>query len=376
MTAQNFFEETTDQSEVKRTIVLKYFLAWAKVIMAVVRKHDKRIAYVDLFAGPGCYKDGANSTPLLILEQAVADKDLRQMLVTVFNDRDAQNARLLHESIVSIPGIETLKHKPRVYNSEVGEKLAHIFEDMRLVPTLLFVDPWGYKGLSLRLVGSVLKDWGCDCIFFFNYNRINAGLENPFVREHMYALFGRERAEQLGEELESLDPAQRELLVVEELAEALRDLGGKFVLPFCFRNDRGSRTSHHLIFVSKAFRGYEIMKEIMAKESTTADQGVPSFQYNPADARYPMLFELSRPLDDLESALQKEFAGRTLTVSKIYEYHSVGKRYILKNYKDVLKKLEAAGRILTDPPADKRQKRKGEPTMADSVRVTFPGIED
>ena len=56
------------------------------------------------------------------------------------------------------------------------------------------MDPWGYKGLSLRLINSVLRNWGSDCIIFFNYNRINMGLNNEFVREHMDALFGAERA--------------------------------------------------------------------------------------------------------------------------------------------------------------------------------------
>ncbi len=57
-----------------------------------------------------------------------------------------------------------------------------MFEQMNLVPTFFFVDPWGYKGLSLRLINSVLKNWGCDCIFFFNYTRINMGLENELVK--------------------------------------------------------------------------------------------------------------------------------------------------------------------------------------------------
>ena len=61
----------------------------------------------------------------------------------------------------------------------------------------MFVDPWGYKGLSLRLINSVLKDWACECIFFFNYNRINMGLGNDAVKEHMDALFGEERAAEL-----------------------------------------------------------------------------------------------------------------------------------------------------------------------------------
>ena len=78
---------------------------------------------------------------------------------------------------------------------------------MNLVPTLLFVDPWGYKGLSLNLIDSVLKNWGCDCIFFFNYNRINMGLNNENVKEHMDALFGEQRANELRHKLSPLLPA-------------------------------------------------------------------------------------------------------------------------------------------------------------------------
>jgi hypothetical protein len=39
------------------------------------------------------------------------------------------------------------------------------------------------------------------------------------------------------------------------------------------------------------------MKDIMAKESSTDDQGVPSLTYSPADASMPLLFSLQRPLD-------------------------------------------------------------------------------
>src|SRR5208282_618882 len=95
---------------------------------------------------------------------------------------------------------------------------------------------WGYKGLSLKLVDAVLKDWGCDCIFFFNYNRVNMGLGNQYVKEHMDALFGEEGARGLRSRLEALSPADRELAIVEELCEALGESGSRYVLPFGFRN--------------------------------------------------------------------------------------------------------------------------------------------
>ena len=217
-----------------------------------------------------------------------------------------------------------------------------------------------------------MKDWACECVFFFNYNRVNMGLTNERVRGHMDALFGRDRVEELQTELDGMKPADRELRVVEELTKALRGLGGKYVLPFRFLNEDGNRTSHHLIFVSKHPLGYGIMKEIMAGMSSKHEQGVASFAYSQADVRFPLLFELSRPLDELEGMLSEAFAGRTLRMLEVYEQHNVDRPFIKSNYKDALRKLEAKGAISSDPPAAMRKKLKGVATFADAVNVTFP----
>ncbi len=367
MSSTPFFEDPQEQSIVKTTIVAKYFWAWARVIMSSIQDPQGRIAYVDLFSGPGRYEDSTNSTPLLILESAILDEKLRRMLVTVFNDKDVNSVRALKEAIQELPGIDTLHHYPQIYDEDVGEEIVRQFEATKLIPTLLFVDPWGYKGLSLRLINSVLKDWGCDCIFFFNFNRINMGINNPYVEEHMNALFGEEHANELRVQLRSVESHQHELIIVEELSKALQQ-GQRYVLPFRFRNAAGTRTSHHLIFVSKHVKGYEIMKGIMAKESSSAEQGVPSFEYNPATKRQPLLFELSRPIDELADDLLSRFAGQTLTMEQIYKQHNVGTRYIKKNYKDVLKQMEATGQIQTEPSANARKRN----TFADWVKVIFP----
>ncbi len=323
-------------------------------------------------AGPGRYKDGSKSTPIKVLETALSEPDMQNMLVTVFNDVDAENTNSLQEAINSITGIENLKHKPQVVNHEVGENIVKALYKQKLVPTLFFVDPWGYKGLSLQLINSVVKDWGCDCIFFFNYNRINMGLGNSAVEEHINALFGKERADKVREQLTILQPQERELTIVEAICEALKEMGGEYVLPFRFKHENGNRTSHHLIFVSKHVKGYEIMKEIMAKESSEQNQGVSSFEYNPATSRQTLLFELYRPLDELEEMLLDKFAGQQITMKDIYNQHHVGRRYISRNYKAALNSLEFKSKIAAEPPANKRRKYKGEITFADTVEVIFP----
>ena len=372
MVNSEFFEESREQSRVKSRIVAKYFSAWAQVIVSASKGRQNRIAYMDLFAGPGKYKDDTPSTPVLVLQHAIKNAQLRRMLVTVFNDKIPEFAQSLKDVISSIPGIETLKFPPQVKNLEVGQKIVDAFEETRLIPTLLFVDPWGYKGLSVALIVSVLRNWGCDCIFFFNYNRVNAGLNNEFVREHMNDLFGEQRAQVIRQKLAGLEPEEREALIIEELSLALNEMGIAYVLPFTFKTEQGNRTSHHLIFASKHFKGYEIMKEIMAKESSEQDQGIASFGYYPATKKHQLLFEFLRPLSDLEELLFANFRGESLPMHEIYMRHNVGKPFVKSNYKKALINLESKGKVTAEPPAEKRPKRHGEMTFGDNVIASFP----
>lgn len=372
MAPSKFFEERSDQSEIKARIVQKYFYAWAKVIIPSAKMHGNRIAYIDLYAGPGRYKDGAASTPLLVLEHAIADKDMREMLVTLFNDADKNHSDTLKHEIFKLPGIDKLKYSPVVQSNKVANDAEEYFKETRLIPSFTFFDPFGYKGLSLGIIQGVIKDWGCDCMFFFNYNRINAGIDNPIVDEHMAALFGNENIEKLRKRLQGKSPIQREAIILEELAQVIKAMGGRFVLPFRFKNEQGTRTSHCLVFVSKHELGYRIMKGIMAAESSVTDQGVPSFAYCPADASTPLLFSLARPLDTLERILLKDFAGQTLSMGQIFARHHVDTPYIEKNYRDALRKLEAKQKVKCHPPASERPKRLGEVTFANRVIVQFP----
>ena len=69
----------------------------------------------------------------------------------------------------------------------------------------------------------------------------------------------------------------------------------------------------------------------MAGESEQ-EQGVPSFDYSAASRRFQLLFDLSRPLDDLEEMLLSDFQGQTLSMKAIYLRHNVVKRYVSSNY--------------------------------------------
>ncbi len=370
---EDFYDDQSAASQIKTRIVTKYFAAWSKIMIANLKRFGgKHIAYIDLYCGPGRYRSGAPSTPVLVLTEVVKNPDLNKALVAIFNDKEREHIDALEKNIAAIPDIDKLSVKPQLMCSEVDEAFEEYFGSTSIVPTFTFVDPFGYKGVTLQLLKAMLKDFGCDLVLFFSYNRINAALTNDIVEDHVVALFGgKKRVQALRIALAGKKPFIREMLILESFSEALKKMGFQFVLPFSFMQAERKRTSHYLIFVCKNKLGYRIMKEIMAAESSENEQGVPSFGYAPAlsEDETPLLFELSRPIEELGQQLLNIYAGQELTTLEIHDDHNVDKPFILKNYKDALSKLLEEGKITTD----RQPGRKG--TFADSIKVTFPKRE-
>jgi len=374
MPDNDFFQEQQEHSKIKSEIVSEYFSLWAETML---RKADKqrtggKIAYIDLYAGTGKYEDSSLSTPLLIMNKVLNDERLSRNIVLLFNDINGETIDKLEQEIESLDGIDRLFYKPIFNNDEVGDEVVKFFEEKSLVPALFFLDPWGYKGLSLRLLNAALKNWGCDCIFFFNYKLINRHIANKQFLERVKLLFGQGRAVNLFERLPSLSPAQRETLILEEFGNALTDMNYHLPLWYRFKNKRGNRTTHYLMFVCKHPLGYQFMENVMKKYSSAEFDGVPSFEFNPRHKRLRPFFTFSKySITYLQNRLLEKYSGRRTTVGDIYENRQLGLPYVKENYKEALRRLETDHKVIVDKPPNQRI-RGGKVTLGDDRRVYFP----
>jgi three-Cys-motif partner protein len=334
--------------------------------------------YIDLFAGRGRYDDGTASTPLLILERAIADPRVRGVLFALLNDADPEAAKQLEREIARLPNIEQLRHPPEVYTSQVDSEIAELFQKTNMASTFAFIDPFGYKGLSRDLIAALVKDWASECAFFFNYNRISMGLRNLKVEKHMRAIFGDAWFDDLQSAVTGLSPANRERAILKALRTGLRELGGQHVVTFRFRRKNG-RTSHYLIFVMKHELGCNVMRDVMAGMSSRKDaDGVPSFEYDPRVGEDQTELDIREGgrLGKPKENLQKHGAGRTMTVRAIFNGHSHAathcRPYVIANYKDALRQLEAEGKVAVVRPSSGRKMWRGKATMPDEAWLTFP----
>lgn len=374
LTNEHFFESPSEQSKIKAKIVVSYFAAWTKVM----RDHWSPtipIKYIDLFCGPGIYKDGTKSVPLFLIEKVLEDPKLSQRMTFTFNDRDEKNIENLKATISNIPHIENLSDRIKYSTYTVDFNFERRIVIPKNIPVLSFVDPFGYKGITRGLISKLIENNGSDCIFFFNYNRINMALSsNTKFDEYLAGIFGVEKTALLKEQLAPLSPSEREPIVLDAIISVLRQNAGKYVLPFKFYANEMRRTSHFIIFVSKHPQGGKIMKDIMYANSAKDIDGVATFEFKDShnfNNEFEQLSMFNRPLQSLCDDLYDQYKGTKISVQFLCNRYAcdVSNYFVPKNVKDALRRLEVQDKIVVYGRT--RKTYKGELTMPDRALIEF-----
>jgi three-Cys-motif partner protein len=342
--------------------------AWARI----VGNHDKgcTLAYVDLFAGAGVYGDGAKGTAIQVVERAIQLAPcLRGRFRAILNDAKPEYAECLERAVRTLPGVEQLAGVEVHQRDVEGAHAFFLSKLTRRTPAVMFVDPFGYTGVTLDLFADYFDggDWGRDAILFFNLARINAALSAGIKEKPMNLLFGTARAAELRKSIEHLDTPARKQRVIDGMADALRSTAN-CVLPFEF-TDRGDQ----LFFASRNEKGLDVMKKVMAKRSTDAGSTVPSFSFTSGPVQSSLFAIVQDPLADLCDDLLHDFAGLTLTFGQVFHSHHVSQPYVEQNYREAILRLEEQ-KLVSVTPA-KRRMLAGKKTLAENVRITFPGAD-
>ena len=202
-----------------------------------------------------------------------------------------------------------------------------------------------------------------------------AAIENPVMAQNVVGLFGSsKRVEALQTDLsKQIGALSRETTVLKHLVQALMAAGAKHVQPFGFKVEDGQRSTHHLIFLSKNDKGYEIMKGIMAREGKVLPTGIPTLSFTQNESvSSGSLFPVDEK-GDLANDLSNSFSGQTISLYDVFTQHSPGKPFLPAHYRDAVLRLESEGRVTASPSAIERPKKKGSLTMSLTTRITFIG---
>ena len=157
-----FFEKQTQSSRIKAGIVANYFPSYATILQ---KGNPEKIIYLDLFSGPGIYEDGNYSTPILIAKACAEKGRLNELVHLGFND-PFQIENLKRHYFKIFDNRDPFKFKTKFGNRVVGEDpkiyefLMRAPKEYNTKPTLLFFDPYGYKGTDSRALANFLENYG------------------------------------------------------------------------------------------------------------------------------------------------------------------------------------------------------------------------
>lgn len=336
-----FGSSPTPASRLKTKILVDTFIGWASVML---NGNPVALWYIDLYCGRGTYKkDGSWATPLQLFDKITRHPRLPAILKMLFNDSREASVFELRDALMAHPHYKAMRYPPLFNVGEVNEDLVSDLRTRRpSTPTFAFIDPFGYKGLTQNLIHTILRDYGCDVMFFFSYHVIKRVLRNPNnkLRGHVEALLGRDRVATLRDTMAAgLAEPDLELAILDALADSMRAIDGQTVLTFPFRRWTG-HASHHLAFVSKDPRGFKVAKEAMARNSSWwYDENIPSLEYIRPGFENVLLHVDPPTIAKLMRLLVDRCGAQTLSVEDAYTSVLYDTPYYKPNVREALMRL-------------------------------------
>lgn len=353
MNNDDFFKQQTPSSRIKANIVAEYFPKYCKIIN---KNKQEKIAYVDLYAGPGKYDDGNPSTPLLIGKACADDQELKNLVHLMFND-NAYIDKLKANFIEHFPD-RTFKYIPRFADKTVGDDegitkyLMQRWGKPNKTPTLLFVDPFGYKSINTVALANFMNGWGNEIFLFLNIKRIQAALDNEKFDELMDSLFPT-TVESLRKDRKYLASVHERLtLIVNNLFTEFQKVTSDqlYHCRFKFKEEDSVGTSHYIIHFTKHARGYDLIKQIYHEfdniGASLEKDGNYTFDAKQMDVPQNSMIDFGDAnVAALSKILEKTYSGKEINAKKLFEEHHVKTQYAGQHYTKTLRKMVVDGTV-------------------------------
>ena len=164
----------------KHILLRRYLGAWFPIL--TIGGHNRRVIYLDGFAGPGRYSENEPGSPIIALDTLINHSHFSQMTHTefifAFVEQDPDRYHSLQgelEAFWNLQGEAPSNVEVRPYNEPFEDVARYITAAAhgKLAPTLAFVDPFGWSGVAMRTIGELLGSRKCEVLFNFMHESIN-----------------------------------------------------------------------------------------------------------------------------------------------------------------------------------------------------------
>ena len=358
MTAyDDFLLDDSPHTKAKHQLYRYYLDAWLPIL---IFGKMPRVRIVDGFAGPGRYKiTNREGSPQIAIRAILESAGLNpvfhdnQRILLQFIERCPDRARHLKQELATLPTKPVFRFEVEqgdfasVWSAEMdGIEAA----DVRLEPTLIFVDGFGYAGFPLRLLTRVRQYRSCEVLINFPWLSINQwALGDPSKHDALNDLYGGDRwLPGLG----IADPWEREEFFLSQYQQALADSGWRGT-SFRMLNEN-NQTSYHLVFGTTNPKGMEVFKSAAWR---VAPDGLFQFSDLRNQAQSGFLRNMTEEIvvNDLKTQLLGSFGKQQVPRESLGELASWHPVALQRHLTQALTELQTAGAIVDIIPKPKRR---------------------
>lgn len=336
----------------KHRILRRYLQGWMPIILQ--SRHFPGLIYFEGFCGPGVYSGGEPGSPIVALEVAKEMTGRHKDSLFLFADKHKGRVGILEQEINKLgelPGCVTTKARVKTFESAAPLVVKMRQSRWKRYPTFTMIDPFGFAGIPLDLIRSLMEQPSSECFITFMADSLNRWLDDP--REPI--------AEEVTKACGTEEAASIVLSKGGSRVDALRDLYleqlksfSEYCRYFEIR-DRDNRVLYYLFFISNNPLGMLKMKEAMWSVAPTgsfcfSDSTDPTQQilFDDADCWLPVA----------KSEIMKRFEGQKLVPAETVKAFIKGHPIFLERHATAaLKELEVEKRIVPNPLKRNGRKR-------------------
>lgn len=291
-------------SKGKHLILEGYLKAW----LPIISRWNKRILFIDGFAGPGIYKNGEHGSPLIALQTFKEHSNLIHSnfeMSFYFIEKDSARKKHLYDLIdkmkPDLPGNFSIHIEEGEFNESMSDVLDAVErQNKQLAPCFAMLDPFGVSHTPMSIVKRLLKNKQSEVYISFMYEWINRFKEHDNFEKHLDDLYGCEDWRD-GIDIDNAEKRKKYLFDLYKLQ--LKHSGAKYVLHFELYE--GSRLVYAIFYGTKHLTGCDRMKQAIWKVVPFGD-----FAFRGTHSSQMTLGLNFSDFTPLIKALQKKFIGQ------------------------------------------------------------------
>lgn len=326
----------------KIEIVRRYLFLW----FSILGTNNKRLVYIDGFAGPGRYSNSAQSSPIAALQAAKAaiEHSGAKLNDVEFSFLFVEKRKDFVENLRSVVSAGSWPANVK-WDTETGsfeEKVGGVLEELRrhgqrLAPTFGFIDPFGATGLPFQVVAEILGYPSCEVLLNLDSDGIGRLITAQAFKKNqanLDSLFGNQSWKELNPALPMRRLSAAVLALYKKRLRSLRHV--RYVFAFAMNSKEG-QINYHLVFASQHPLGLEKMKEAMKAVDKTG-----SYTFSDYDSGQEQLFDFDAPAE-WAAKMQAALGGAWRPYAAYRDYALNETPFI--NPKAMLENLKEAGKV-------------------------------